>query len=158
MPLESRRRELVAIGASIGANCRPCIEHHLRAGREAGLSAADIGAAVAHARAVHTEAVSLLLARVDELLGQAGTRPAAARPTRASEADELVALGVSVAANSHALLSLHVRVALEAGLRPTEIRSALKMGQYVQQKAAEMTATRTAEILSASAAIEPATT
>ena len=33
MRLEQGEKELAAIGASIGANCRPCIEHHLPAGR-----------------------------------------------------------------------------------------------------------------------------
>ena len=42
MRLEQREKELAAIGASIGANCRPCIEHHIPAGREAGLSEVEL--------------------------------------------------------------------------------------------------------------------
>ena len=72
MRLEQREKELAAIGASIGANCRPCIEHHLPAGREAGLSEPDLAHAVAGAQAVRHEAIELLSARVDELLGRAG--------------------------------------------------------------------------------------
>jgi hypothetical protein len=34
MALEQQDKELVAIGASIGASCRPCIEHHIPAGRD----------------------------------------------------------------------------------------------------------------------------
>jgi AhpD family alkylhydroperoxidase len=32
MQLEQRDKELAAVGASIGRNCRPCIEHHVAAG------------------------------------------------------------------------------------------------------------------------------
>jgi AhpD family alkylhydroperoxidase len=33
MQVEQRDKELAAIGASIGCNCRPCVEHHIAAGR-----------------------------------------------------------------------------------------------------------------------------
>ena len=77
MRLEQRETELAAIGASLGANCRPCIEHHLPAGREAG----------------------------------------------------------------------HIGTALEAGLSSTEVEAARKMAEYVQQRAAEMTAEKATHVL-----------
>ena len=61
MPLEQRDKELAAIGASIGANCRPCIEHHLGAGHEAGLSQAELDDAVATAYELRRGAVELLV-------------------------------------------------------------------------------------------------
>jgi AhpD family alkylhydroperoxidase len=42
MQLEQRDKELAAIGASIGCNCRPCAEHHIPAGRQAGLFEAEL--------------------------------------------------------------------------------------------------------------------
>jgi AhpD family alkylhydroperoxidase len=33
MQLGQRDKELAAIGAAIGCNCRPCIEHHIPVGR-----------------------------------------------------------------------------------------------------------------------------
>jgi AhpD family alkylhydroperoxidase len=140
MPLEPRDKELAAIGASIGANCRPCIEHHLVAGREAGLSEAELDDAVATARVARHEAVELLSARVDELLGRGGPPPEPAAAAQTSKARELVALGVSVGANSHPLLHLHIGAAFDVGLEVHQIRSALKMAGHVQQHAAEITA------------------
>ena len=140
MPLEQRDKELAAIGASIGANCDPCITHHLAAGRKAGLSQPELDTAVATAHAVRREAVELLAARIDVLLGHGGdvTEPNALVTT--TVARELVALGVSVGANAHGLLEVHVRAALAVGLEPHQIRSALKMAGYVQQNAAAITA------------------
>jgi AhpD family alkylhydroperoxidase len=140
MPLEQRDKELAAIGASIGANCEPCIEHHLTAGREAGVSHAELEAAVATAHAFRREAVGLLAAKIDELLGRADTATPAAPITQTTRANELVALGVSVGANSHPLLHVHVEAAIQAGLAAHEIKSALKMAAYVQQHAAALTA------------------
>ena len=140
MPLEQRDKELAAIGASIGANCLPCIEHHLAAGRETGLSHAELDEAVATAYAVRRQAVDLLGARIDQILGQGGQGPEPTAIAQASKARELVALGVSVGANSHALLHLHVAAALDVGLELHQIKSALKMAGYVQNSAATITA------------------
>src|SRR5512133_291300 len=104
MPLAQRDKELAAIGAAIGCNCRPCIEHHIPAGREAGLSEAELVDAIAVARAVRDEAIELLAPRIDELLGG---RTVPVEPTRVGEtsrARALVSLGASVGANSHQLL------------------------------------------------------
>ena len=147
MPLEPREKELAAIGASIGANCRPCIEHHMPAGREAGLTEAELDDAVTTAHAVRREAVELLAARIDVLLGRGVTAAEQAPVGATSEARELVALGVSVGANSHALLHVHVRAALDAGLDLNQVRSALKMAGYVQQHAAAITADEVTRVL-----------
>jgi AhpD family alkylhydroperoxidase len=140
MPLEQRDKELAAIGASIGSNCDPCITHHLAAGREAGLSQAELDVAVASAHAVRREAVELLATRIDELLGRGAGRAKPAALPQTSKAHELVALGVSVGANSHPLLRNHVGSAFDVGLEVHEVRSALKMAGYVQQHAAALTA------------------
>jgi 4-carboxymuconolactone decarboxylase len=47
--LTARDRELVALGAAMGSNCVPCIEYHIPESRKAGLTDADIHAAIQHA-------------------------------------------------------------------------------------------------------------
>lgn len=44
--LNHRERELVALGAALGSNCVPCIEHHIPEARKAGLSDDEILQAV----------------------------------------------------------------------------------------------------------------
>ena len=39
----AKEKELIAVGASIAAGCRPCTEHHVNAAREAGADTADLG-------------------------------------------------------------------------------------------------------------------
>ncbi len=140
MRLEQGEKELAAIGASIGANCRPCIEHHLPAGREAGLSEPGLADAVAAAQAVRQEAIELFTARVDELLGRAGPVPEPGPVADRSRATNWSPWGRASGPIPHPLLDLHITTALEAGLGPTEVEAALKMAEYVQERAAEMTA------------------
>ena len=147
MRLEQKEKELAAIGASIGANCRPCIEHHLPAGREAGLSETELADAVATARTVGHRAVELFSTRVDELLGHGGSAQEPGPPAGTSSERELVALGASVGANSHPLLQVHIAAALDAGLTPVQVEAALQMAEYVQERAAEMTADKATHTL-----------
>jgi 4-carboxymuconolactone decarboxylase len=140
MQLEQRDKELAAIGAAIGCNCRPCIEHHIPAGRDAGLSAAELADAVATARAVRDQAIQLLVPRVDQLLGSGDVPWESASVTEGSRAHLLVALGASIGANSHPLLHRHIAAAHEFGLSSAEVAAAAKMAAYVQKRAGEMTA------------------
>jgi len=45
--LTPREIELVAIGAAIGSNCIPCVEYHIGAGKQLGISDEEIRAAIA---------------------------------------------------------------------------------------------------------------
>ena len=146
MQLEQRDKELAAIGAAIACNCRPCIEHHIPAGREAGLSEGELADAVATARVVRDEALVLLAPRVDELLGRSTFAVETVSATT-PRAHVLVALGASVGANSHALLARHIAGAFELGLSAGEIAAAVKMAGYVQKRASEMTADKATHTL-----------
>lgn len=53
-------KELVAIGASVGAHCQPCLEYHIRAASEIGVSEDDIRAAVAVGHTVEKGAMSAM--------------------------------------------------------------------------------------------------
>jgi AhpD family alkylhydroperoxidase len=140
MRLEQRDKELVAIGASVGCNCRPCVEHHVARGREAGLSEAELADAVATGRAVRDQGIELLAPRIDELCGQ-GSGPAEPPPVvEASRAHALVALGASVGVNSHPLLQRRIAAALELGLSAAQVTAATRMASYVENRASEMTA------------------
>src|SRR5512135_1095494 len=147
MALDQKDKELAAIGASIGALCRPCIEHHIPAGRDAGLTEPELARAVEVAEDTHRIAVTLLFLRCHELLrgGETPARVAAQVPR--SRLSELVALGASIGANCHPLLEQHVAGALQQGLTASQVRSAIKMAGIVQQHAAEITAAKAAAAL-----------
>ena len=77
--LTERERELVALGAALGSNCLGCIEHHVPAAREAGLTDPQISEALrladqvrqVPARKVLDAAVRLIPTASDATNGQA---------------------------------------------------------------------------------------
>ena len=58
MKLDYRIKELVAVGASVTANCQPCLEYHVGAAREAGAEEDEIAQAIEVAKMVRKGAVS----------------------------------------------------------------------------------------------------
>ena len=50
--MDNRTQELIAIGASIAANCQPCLEYHLDKARENGAEEEEINEAIAVGRIV----------------------------------------------------------------------------------------------------------
>jgi AhpD family alkylhydroperoxidase len=77
--LSARESELVALGAAMGSNCVPCIEYHIPEARKAGLSDAQIRAAIEVADRVRQAPARKVLDTACAILGDgAGTAKAAA--------------------------------------------------------------------------------
>ncbi len=77
MTLEKRMKELIAIGASVGANCRSCLRFHGREALESGASAEEVAAAIAVGQEVRRGAAanldqSIALLHGDPCAAQAG--------------------------------------------------------------------------------------
>jgi AhpD family alkylhydroperoxidase len=58
MKMDERTKKLIAVGASVGANCHPCLEHHVGKALEAGIDRDDLMEAVEVAKAVRKGAAS----------------------------------------------------------------------------------------------------
>jgi AhpD family alkylhydroperoxidase len=75
--LTLRERELVALGAAMGSNCQPCIEFHIPAARNAGLSDIQISQAIRIADTVRkVPALKVLNAALGMLPHEAAALPA----------------------------------------------------------------------------------
>lgn len=58
MRLDLRTRELIAVGASVAANCQPCLQYHLDKIRENGVGTEEIAEAIEVGRTVNRGAAS----------------------------------------------------------------------------------------------------
>jgi AhpD family alkylhydroperoxidase len=58
MALDNRIRELIAVGASITANCQPCLEYHVSKALEAGVDQPELGEAIELGKMVRRGAAS----------------------------------------------------------------------------------------------------
>ncbi len=68
MKLDVRTKELIAVGASVTANCQPCLQFHVSKARESGAEDEEITMAVAVAQAVRKGAA----AKMDEFASKLG--------------------------------------------------------------------------------------
>ncbi len=68
MKVDSRTKELIAVGASITANCQPCLQYHVSKARESGADDEEIIIAIAVAKAVRKGAA----AKMDDFAAKLG--------------------------------------------------------------------------------------
>ena len=52
MKIDNRTKELIAVGASVTANCQPCLQFHAAKARENGSDEEELSVAIAVAEAV----------------------------------------------------------------------------------------------------------
>lgn len=74
--LNWRERELVALGAAMGSNCLPCIDHHIPEARKAGLTDAQIREAIELADTVRQVPARKVLAAATQALDEGACRKA----------------------------------------------------------------------------------
>ncbi len=67
--MDEQTKELVAVGASVAANCHPCMNHHLSKCEELGVPREEIRAAAQVGLMVNRGAAKNTRKFVDELLG-----------------------------------------------------------------------------------------
>ncbi len=66
--MDEKTKEMIAIGASVTANCIPCIRYHLSKAREEGLTDAEIKVAIQIGRSVRKGAAQKWDEEVSSLL------------------------------------------------------------------------------------------
>lgn len=66
--MDERVKRLVAVGASVGANCHPCIEYHVGKALEQGIGKEELLEAVEMAKAVRKGAAASMDKLVIKLL------------------------------------------------------------------------------------------
>ena len=52
MKIDARTKELIAVGASVTANCQPCLQYHVSKARESGADDEELAVAIGVAKAV----------------------------------------------------------------------------------------------------------
>ena len=134
--LTDKERELVAIGAAIGAGCQPCTHYHVTAALKSGLSGEEIGRAVDAAEDLRQEG-GLAVTNLGRRLLGIEQPPPRWNGSPSDRAQALTYIGAAAGCNAGGLLTPSLDAARELGLSPDELRSALEMAEVVKQHAAE---------------------
>jgi AhpD family alkylhydroperoxidase len=132
--LSGEQQELVAVGASVGAGCQPCVSHHLSAGAKAGLDGEQLLAAVASAERVRAEAAVAIGDHARATLGPDLT--SLALLSRLEET--LASLGAALGANDATNIERQLRAATDLGATRTQLEQAIETVHNVQESAARI--------------------
>lgn len=127
------QQEIVAIGASVGAGCHPCFNHHIKAGRDAGITVDRLPAVLANAERIASESVSKMSGHVRAQLAFTS-----ARPTGSPLDDALAGLGAAVGANDRMNIERFLQVAASVGASRDQLTQALGVANSTKSSAAAL--------------------
>ena len=134
--LSVREREVVAVGAAVGAGCRPCTQYHVRAGLKAGLSEGEIQLAVEEAEVLRIHAATSIADFARGLLGSSEERAAPlCSPTDPLQA--LAQVGAATGSNAGHALDWLLPYARGLGLSGEALSEAVEMAGVVKRMAGE---------------------
>ena len=134
--LSVREREVVAVGAAIGAGCRPCTQYHVRAGLKAGLSEEEIRLAVEEAEVLRIHAATSIADFARGLLGSPEER-AAPLCSPADPFQALAQVGAATGSNAGQALDWLLPYARGLGLTNEALSEAVEMAGVVKRMANE---------------------
>ena len=80
MKLDDETKKLIAIGACVAANCKPCLEAQVSQAKNMGIGVAEIGIAIKVGQSVRSGAVSRMDEYINSMTGvEMGTGNPAAK-------------------------------------------------------------------------------
>jgi len=130
------QRELVALGAAVGAGCQPCTQYHVRAALKAGLSPEEIRRAIDEAQAVRREG-GVAVANVGRRHLGLGEEEAHGESCLCEAPKALVYIGSATGCNAGGLLARYLEAATGLGLSEEELAEAVQVAQFVKERAAD---------------------
>ncbi len=132
--LSDKEREYVAIGAAIGAGCRPCTQYHVDAALKAGLSKDDIRTAAEEAEALRVEAAASVADYGRGLLGDE-EKWAHDFSDMCERTQALVRIGAATGGNAGSFLGEILPQARGLGLTDDALREAVEVAGMVKRMA-----------------------
>jgi AhpD family alkylhydroperoxidase len=144
--LSDKDQELIAVGASIAAGCRPCTTYHFRAARIAGANDQEIRQAVEDALCVRNSATEIMARLGRAQAGDAPTLETTCCETK-TLVRELVSVGAAFAVNCTANLERHLAAARQQGATDGQLLQALKIAGAVKNMAENKARAATAKAI-----------
>lgn len=134
MALRLKERELAAVGVSVAAGCRPCLDYHLKAARKARASDKEIRQAMDDAIVLQRKTADIMEDYAMSLMGE--DRVCDDRDGgRTTRMRELVCIGAAYAINTTPLLEWHLDAAHTLGVSDAEIESVVRLAMFIKDKA-----------------------
>jgi AhpD family alkylhydroperoxidase len=132
--LSDKEREYVAIGAAIGAGCRPCTQYHVNAALKAGLSRDEVRTAAEEAEALRVTAAVSVADYARGLLGD-GEKRGHDFTDIYERSQALVRIGAATGGNAGPFLSEILPQARGLGLTNDVLGEAVEVAGMVKRMA-----------------------
>ena len=136
MAMTPKEKELVAIGISVAAGCKPCTDHHVTVARKARASDEAIRQAVDDAFVVRRNATDIMEAYALVHLGENREVAGFGFHGEPNRMTTLVCLGAAFAVNCVASLQHHLAAAGQAGVSEDDFKQLVTLAVFIKQKAA----------------------
>lgn len=136
MAITPKEKELVAVGISVAAGCKPCTTHHVEVAQKARASDDEIGQAVAHAVAVRRRATEIMEGYAAMELGEAEPETDTVGSAEMTRMTVLVRIGAAIAVNCVSTLEAHLGAANRAGIAREDVVETAKLATFISKRAA----------------------
>lgn len=136
MSINYKEKELVAVGASVAAGCKPCTNYHFKKVRKAGTSDEEIKQAISDAICVRNSAKEIMEAHGLKHLGIEKNINDCGCNEETTRIKELVSVSAAFAVNCTSNLEKHINAALNVGITDEEIKLVLDFTLLIKDKAA----------------------
>ena len=136
MAITVKEKELVAVGISVAAGCKPCTDYHLKAARKARASDSDIEHAVAYAVAVRERATQVMQAYALSQLGDAGHGDEPVPTKLSNRVRTLVSIGAAFGVNCVTSLEGQLAMAEGTDISRDDIEKVIKLAAFIKRQAA----------------------
>jgi AhpD family alkylhydroperoxidase len=135
MSLNTKENEMVLLGASVAAGCKPCTNFHFKQVREAGAADEEIRRAVEYAVNIRLEATTIMENQALKLL-RVVQKPVANGTDNTNRMKELVSIAAAFAINDTTSLEMHVATGKSLGLTHEDIKTAMDAALIIKLTAA----------------------
>jgi AhpD family alkylhydroperoxidase len=126
-------QELVAVGASVAAGCRPCTAYHIEAARKAGAADEAIRRAVDTALYVRETGAEIMASWADELLTGNGLKISDSHQEQGMYT--LVAIAAAHATNCETQMEMYLKLARSFDVQEAQITEVLRIARMVKSEA-----------------------
>jgi AhpD family alkylhydroperoxidase len=136
MSITPKEKELVAIGISVAAGCKPCTDHHVNVARKARATDEAIRQAMDDALSVRRTAADIMKAHALAHLGEDLEVIGFGIPGGPSRIKALVAVGAAFAVNCVSSVEHHLAAADVSGVSQDDIVEIVKLAVFIKKMAA----------------------
>ncbi len=135
MAITPREKELIAVGISVAAGCRPCTNYHIKKARIEGAGDVELSGAIVEAINVRYRAADTMKAHALGHVHMPTPGYITENIGKRNRLNEMLAIGAAFGVNCVTTLEKHLAVAEERGITPAEIREIIKLGNLIKNRA-----------------------